>query len=137
MQLNFPWTGIETLLEEIRSAKTVKPMYKRKTGKGFWLVGDQGVYLMANTSDGPLYKDRKDDERYFVVYAEECNPDKVPEWRDVKRASFGGDDGTEFISIEDIEKLKADPPQKNAKPHSLLMELTPEGYSMGMVWRLI
>lgn len=56
MQLNFPWTGIETLLEEIRSAKTVKPMYKRKTGKGFWLVGDQGVYLMANTSDGPMYK---------------------------------------------------------------------------------
>ena len=38
-------------------------------------------------------------QRALVVYAEECNPDTMPfeEWWHAKRASFGGDDGCEFI----------------------------------------
>lgn len=136
MKLNFLWTGVETLLEEVRNAKIVNKLYEEETGKGLWLVGDQGVYLMANTKDGPLYKNCKKDESLFVVYAEECNPNKVKNWWGIKRASFGGDDGAAFISIEDIEKLKSDPPQENAKPYSLLMNLTPKSISMGIVWRV-
>ncbi len=52
MKMHFKWDGVEKLLEEVRTAKTARDLYEQKTGKGIWLVGDHGVYLMANTSDG-------------------------------------------------------------------------------------
>jgi hypothetical protein len=70
---------------------------------GFWLVGDDGVYLMHNGTlpDGGVLP--------FVVYAEECNPKTMPfdEWWNNKNASFGADDGAEFIARDDMEKLIA------------------------------
>jgi hypothetical protein len=42
------------------------------TGKGLWLVGDQGVYLMPNT----------DGKTRTIAYARECDPTKLEfdEW---------------------------------------------------------
>ena len=77
------------------------PHYGLAPGKserpGLWLVGDQGVYLMSN---GKLAEDGKP----FVVYAEECDPNKNDEWFDVKRRTFGGDDGVEFLDAESLEE---------------------------------
>jgi len=94
MDLHFSWTEVEKLLDEVRAAQTASTLYDQKTGKGLWMVGDHGVYLMANTKDGPREKARKKDDKAFVVYAKECNPDTMAfdDWWANKRASFGGDD---------------------------------------------
>jgi hypothetical protein len=62
---------------------------------GVWLVGDQGVYLMAN---GRLAAG----ERPLLVYAEECHPAGNPDWHDYKRRHFGADDGIEFLDAEHL-----------------------------------
>lgn len=139
MRLTFPWTGVEQIIEELRSAETVKTLYEQETGKGFWLVGDQGVYLIPNTTDGVHHKNRKKDDKLLVTYAEECDPEKLEfdEWWANKRASFGGDDGVEFIGLADIEKLAAKTPQKKARPYALLIDITPEQFGMDIIWRLV
>lgn len=60
---------------------------------GFWLVGDQGVYVMSN---GKLAEGK----RPLVIYACECDPKADPDWWDYKRQHFGGDDGVEFIDAD-------------------------------------
>lgn len=137
MKLHFPWNGVEKILEEVCTATTAKPLYEEETGKGLWLVGDQGVYLMPNTIDGIHSKNRQKDEPLLVVYAQECDPTKLEfdTWWENKRASFGGDDGVEFFSLASIEKLAADPPQLNAKPHYLAAEISPKRIVLGIIWR--
>ena len=139
MQLTFPWTGVEKIREELHSAKTIFPLYKRKTGKGFWLVGDQGVYLMHNTKDGIHHKKLKKDDKRLVVYADECNPDKMEfdAWWEAKRNSFGGDDGVEFIDLDSVENLAANAPSPKAKPIALVIDITPEQSRYEMLWRLV
>ncbi|MBU1213194.1 MAG: DUF3085 domain-containing protein [Alphaproteobacteria bacterium] len=65
-----------------------------KTGEddqpGFWLIGDQGVYIMSN---GKL----AEGQNPLVVYSTECHPKGDPDWWDYKRRHFGRDDGVEFI----------------------------------------
>lgn len=70
-------------------------------------MGDQGVYLMANTSDGIHHSGLGHNQRRPVVYAHECNPDTMEfeDWWEAKRQSFGGDDGSEFIALEEVLKL--------------------------------
>ena len=122
MKLHFAWSEVEELIKEIKAGTTIKPLWEKKTGKGFWLVGDQGVYLMANTTDGPRAKARKENESAFIVYAKECDPTKMEfdECWENKRASFGGDDGAEFIDLEETERLYANPPQPDMKPQYLV-----------------
>lgn len=67
---------------------------------GLWLVGDHGVYLCSN---GKL----SDGARPLVVYAEECNPDTCDDWFEVKRRTFGGDDGVEFLDAAQLEAMMA------------------------------
>ncbi len=137
MKLHFPWDGVEKILEEVRTAITAKPLYEEETGKGLWLVGDQGVYLMPNTTDGIHSKNRKKDEPLLVVYAQECDPTKLEfdTWWENKRASFGGDDGVEFFDLAAIKKMATDPPQPNAKPHYLVAEISPKRIALGIIWR--
>lgn len=65
---------------------------------GLWLVGDQGVYIIAN---GKLPKGDKP----FVVYSEQCHPRGDIDWWDYKRRHFGADDGIEFIEAERLLPL--------------------------------
>ena len=83
--------------------KEVRPLYDEKTGEGFWLVGDDGVYLMHNGKGHEV----KEGEKQPVVYARECNPEAMEfdEWWDAKNAIFGGDDGVDFIEREAIETI--------------------------------
>ncbi|CAM2909640.1 hypothetical protein CFR75_12275 [Komagataeibacter xylinus] len=86
--------------------KTRRPAYedidRTKIPAGLMLVGDQGIYLMSNGHPG-LPGDNG--EVNLVAYAREADTQASPEdWYDVKRASFGGDDGAEFLSAETIRK---------------------------------
>lgn len=88
-------------------------------GPGLILVGDQGVYLMANLPNEEV----KAAGVPHVAYADEVNPELLPfeEWWEAKRASFGPDDGTVFLPEGDLEALSRIP-----EGGKLLLELTPE-----------
>lgn len=70
---------------------------------GLWLVGDHGVYILSNGKAA-------DGGRPLVIYAEECDPRKNEDWFEVKRRTFGGDDGVDFLSAESLEALFAASP---------------------------
>lgn len=75
---------------------------EKAPGRGFWIVGDQGVYLMHNGKSHEV----AENEMQPVVYAVECNPNTDPDgWFDTKRSTFGGDDGVDFIEAETIQKI--------------------------------
>ncbi|PJR12791.1 DUF3085 domain-containing protein [Sinorhizobium meliloti] len=93
MKLTFPLTQLRVLLTE---AETRWPLGLRsrcgiRDPAGFWLISDQGVYLMHNG----LFVEGEQ----FVVYAEECNPTTMPfeAWSTAKRSSFGHACGCDFI----------------------------------------
>lgn len=73
------------------------PYYGTRPGEGekpgFWLVGDEGVYIISN---GKLAEGQKP----LVVYSTECHPKGDNDWWDYKRRHFGGDDGIEFIDAD-------------------------------------
>lgn len=70
---------------------------------GLWLVGDHGVYIMSN---GKLAEGVKP----LVVCADECDPEKCDDWFEVKRRTFGGDDGVDFLDADSLEALIAAAP---------------------------
>jgi hypothetical protein len=70
---------------------------------GLWLVGDHGVYLCSN---GKM----PEGVRPLVAYAEECDPATCADWFDVKRRTFGGDDGVEFLDAVRLEAMMAASP---------------------------
>lgn len=43
MELHFPWPEVAKALAELRAATVVRLLYEQATGKGLWLVGDEGV----------------------------------------------------------------------------------------------
>jgi hypothetical protein len=122
MKLHFPWAEVSKALDEVRNATGIRPLYEIDTGPGLWLVGDQGVYLMPNTTG----------TKRTIVYSRECDPTKLDfeTWWANKRASFGGDDGVDFIDIKDIDRLVV--PFRTAKkePRHLRIEITPERFSI-------
>lgn len=96
MKLTFPLAQLRTLLAqaEARWPLGLRSRWGIKDPAGFWLIGDQGVYLMHN---GHYVEGEQ-----CVVYAKECDPTTMPfeQWWSAKRSSFGGDDGCEFIDEE-------------------------------------
>lgn len=102
--LNFPNAALVALLADADAkwqAHGVRTLYEEVTGRGFWIVGDDGVYLMHNAV---IPADAPDP---LVVYATECNPKTMAfdTWWDVKRATWGGDDGVEFIAEASLRPL--------------------------------
>lgn len=138
MKLHFPWNEIEKLIDEVASATVGQPLYGQKTGKGLWLVGDHGVYLMPNTTDGIYHAKLGKDDRRLVVYARECNPDKMKfdDWWDNKRQSFGGDDGVEFLDLKEIQSLVAHGSQDDHKPDSLAIEFMTDQFALSIVFKM-
>jgi hypothetical protein len=122
MKLHFPWAEVSKALDEVRAASGVKTLYGTDTGPGLWLVGDQGVYLMPNTTG----------KEFTFVYARECNPTKLDfeTWWANKSASFGADDGVEFIDLKDIARLVAPFRTTSRRPRHLRIEITPERLSL-------
>lgn len=92
-----------------------------KIAPGLILVGDQGVYLMSNGLPGLPVSERGDN----VAYANEVNPVTMEfnDWWNAKRASFGGDDGAEFMPAEAIRAVL--PPDGD-----LVMDVTPNAITL-------
>jgi hypothetical protein len=98
MIMHFARAGVETILHALRTGTTLfrKPHDQKGAGKPqVWLVGNRGVYLMANNTPS---------ENPFVVYANECNPTTMDfdAWDAIKRSSFGGDDSVEVLCLNDV-----------------------------------
>ncbi len=138
MKLHFSWNEIEKLIEEVNTAKTARTLYEEETGKGLWLVGDHGVYLMPNTTDGVHHSNLGKDDHRLVVYARECNPDTMEfdDWWDNKRRSFGGDDGVEFLDLKEIQALAARGSVDGHRPDSLALSFSPGQFALSVVFKL-
>lgn len=108
------------------------------TRQGLWLVGDHGVYLMPNTSDGIHHSKLGKDDRRLVVYARECNPDQMEfdDWWENKRRSFGGDDGVEFLNLKEIEELAAHGSVDGHRPDSLAIAFGPNQFELSVVFKV-
>jgi hypothetical protein len=91
-----------------------------KIESGLILVGDQGVYFLSQASNEEV----KAAGVKHVAYANEINPETLdPDiWYDRKRAAFGGDDGTIFVSEETLR------PALDAGGETVAMDLTPKAY---------
>jgi Protein of unknown function (DUF3085) len=80
-----------------------QPLYDDQDSKapGFWVVGDDGIYIMHNGQSHPV----EEGETQPVVYADECNPKTMPFeiWWENKRDGWGGDDGAEYLDKSIIE----------------------------------
>jgi len=137
MKLHFPWNGIQKLIEEVNSAKTVKPLYGQNTPKGLWLVGDEGVYLMPNTTDGMHHSKPEHVEKPIVVYADECNPQTMDfdDWWENKRASFGGDDGVEFLDLKGIESLVEHGASDGYEPSQLTIDFSDNQFAISVSFK--
>lgn len=100
-RLTFDLAAVAAELEAVKAAPVHLPLYGERTGPGLWLVGDQGVYLMGNHArEAP-----PEGKSHPVVYAKECDPrGDFDSWWNMKRATFGGDDGVEFISVAQAEE---------------------------------
>jgi hypothetical protein len=98
MRLHFKTEDVKRILIHSMSAKKHRDGYEGKTGPGLFLVGDEGVYLMSTGENVP----NAGTERLDVVYAEECNPERMrfDSWWENKRASFGADDGADYLPAE-------------------------------------
>lgn len=105
-KLTFKTDALAALYAEAVGAwkNGVRELYGENTVAGFWLVGDQGVYLMHN---GVTHKPKG--TKATVVYATECNPEALPfdTWWAAKNETFGGDDGVEFINASTIHDAVA------------------------------
>ncbi len=107
--LSFPIESVRAVIARGRADAEANggfrnPHYGLHPGRdeqpGVWLVGDHGVYLCSN---GRL----PDGEKPFVAYALECDPRTNDDWFEVKRKTFGGDDGVEFIDAVQLEAMIA------------------------------
>ena len=106
MKLYFDKTKVATILDAVAAGSGhVRPY----TGEGWddpedntpgiMLVGDRR-YLIGNESI-----DRAPVDSGLIAYAGGCDPEKDSFWREIKRVSFGDDDGAEFLSLEEARKI--------------------------------
>ncbi len=97
MYLTFPHADLVSLQEDADAnwPNGIRELHGNRE-PGFWIVGDQGVYLLSNA-------ERPGDEYTpFICYAAEANPHTCPDFWEVKRDTWGGDDGVEFLDASTI-----------------------------------
>lgn len=69
------------------------------------IVGDHGVYVMANVNNPNLVVNGVQKSN-IIAYAIGFNPDIDPDFYDRKRDVFGGDDGAISVGLDWFEKAK-------------------------------
>lgn len=99
-----------------------------KIPAGLHLVGDHGVYLMANVSN-EMSTVAMEGKGGHVAFAFEANPNALSadEWLESKRNSFGPDDGCDFIDATTLRENVEDSIRRG-KPFRL--DITPEAISI-------
>ncbi|MCX8571170.1 DUF3085 domain-containing protein [Aminobacter sp. MET-1] len=117
--LTFKHAELQSLLQEAeaRWPHGIRRRYHVCDPAGFWLVGDEGVYLLHNGVVG--------DQKASVVYAAECNPKIMcfDAWWNVKHATFGGDDGVDFIEADYIRNAVA-------AGSDLIIKMSPDSFEV-------
>lgn len=105
MKLTFPRDRVLKLISHTKASADHKTLYGTTTGLGLWLVGDEGIYLMSNASNKLPSDIPGRDEFHYVAYANESNPQTMSfdDYRTNKEEAFGGDDGTEFLKLNEVE----------------------------------
>ena len=116
MILHFDQALVRRLIAHSKAAPSRRPTsgQAEPAPPGLWLVGDEGVYAMSNGLPC-LPPDDGGAARNLVCYAREANPHTLGRDRadDAKRATFGGDDGVEFLAATDLLRmLEIYPPGK-------------------------
>lgn len=121
--LTFYTFEVERLLEHTMAAKKHEKLYDIEgTDKpGLLLVGDSGVYFMSNGRPGPSHKGDQ-----HIAVAVNCNPktNAFDDWWAVKQATFGGDDGCEFVDAETIQRWVKEARRKKRPTCTLRMSST-------------
>jgi hypothetical protein len=102
MKLHFDKKEMETMLE--------------KANKEVMIVGDRGVYIMADTHDHK--------KAPAICYAQGCDPEKDEGWWELKRATFGGDDGSETLTKDEVLRIV------KTSRKSMTVSLTPTSLTM-------
>lgn len=109
VKLHFKTSEVKKLVDHVEACKKFRGVYGMETSfkPGLILVGDDGVYLMSNGLPN-LTKDKTKKNKNFVAYAEESNPEKMEfdDYRHAKEATFGHDDGAEFLDIASFQFVK-------------------------------
>ena len=93
----------------------------------FWLVKDEGIYLISN-GDPPMYQNDAGTS-LVVVYAEGFDPtkrDRMEVWDD-SRAAVGGDDFTQGVPIEWFELAQR---HLNSTEKFMTIEFGPTQFSL-------
>lgn len=125
MKLTFSRKELEALIEwQKENGSTLKAPYTdEKIQPSLVMVGDHGVYFM-NYSDksNPIVEG---ESSQHVAYAREVNPltMEFDEWWDMKRESWGADDGVIPIPIKLIEHYF----KVHSKAKYFPVNTTPEG----------
>lgn len=121
--LTFDRQGVERLIAHAKSSPKHSPTYNQRAQgieqaePALWLIGDEGVFLVSNG-----FTDNEPPDDKLIVYANEVNPKTMPldEWWEAKRRTFGGDDGVESLSVEDVERALV------SRTKDFRLEITPE-----------
>lgn len=132
MKLTFDTKLVQQLLDNSKNASEWRLAYgehsdKKEAQPGLWIVGDRGVYLMSNSKEG-VHKPGSTTENpeHLVAHSHQCDPSgDFDTWWENKRASFGGDDGVEFLEAKFIEVALAK--SKNGK---MSLNVTPTKISL-------
>lgn len=97
-KLSFNAKNLSALLDHSFSCTEHKITFTGDSGPGLLICGDSGVYCMS--TGNPAIPDPERNSPNKVVCAEGCDPLKnADDWWDVKRRTWGGDDGVDFISF--------------------------------------
>lgn len=120
-RLTFPVAAVAAEIEAVRRAPAHRP-HGDESGPGFWLVGDQGVYLMGNQERAALAPG----ESYPIIYAREC---PKGDWN-AKVAIYGGDDGVDFLPLAQVEAWISAAQAEGRT--TATVEITPEHLALDM-----
>lgn len=109
MKLHFSKSHLLRIIQTVKAGSSHHVPYTggdwgcpEKTTPGLILVGDQGIYIIGNHKH-----DKSPTDDGLVAYAKECDPHHVEDWYDIKRATFGGNDGCIFLPQEEAENWLA------------------------------
>lgn len=71
---------------------------ERMREPGILLVGDRGIYIIGNEK-----RSMSPAKSGLIAYASGCDPRKNPDWSYQKDLIWSGDDGAEFLSLDEAK----------------------------------
>lgn len=118
--LSFPLDNLGAIAAHSALAKKFTKPYEAgefdEEFRGFYLVKDDGIYLMSNAN---VAQQRPDGKGRLVVYADGFDPEIDEGVHDKAASAVGGDDFAEWIPFEWFERAR------DAHKTHLVLKVTP------------